>query len=70
MPDLRPDVANYAAMLTAAGRDEREVARCALYAQHYGLERLSRGECVFFDTPDCGDWNCLNPEHQVLVSDA
>lgn len=65
---IRPEVERYADQLLAAGRDEREVARAAFYAQHYGLEALSRGQgCVVFDTPDCGDWNCLNPEHQVLV---
>ncbi len=50
---------------------EREAARAAFYAKRYGLDAL-RGEgddCVVFKQPSCGDWNCLNPEHQVLASE-
>lgn len=68
-PEIRPEVEEYARALLATGMDEREVARAAFYANHYGMEIFeSSKDCVFFDKPDCGDWNCLNPEHQVIVT--
>lgn len=46
--------------------------RAGIYAETYGLETLDNqgGGCVFFDEPDCeAGWNCLNPEHQVVVKE-
>lgn len=70
-PDGKPwrsEVKRYAALLERAGRDDREIARAVFYAHHYGMEAMSRGgkACLVFAEPDCGDWNCLNPEHQIL----
>lgn len=54
--------------LTASGMEEREVARAYLYAECFGLEMLTPMDdrCVIFDIPDCDDWNCLNPTHQII----
>jgi hypothetical protein len=66
---MRPEVEEYANRLLQSGMEEREAARAALYAEKYGLESLSRGnDCVVFDEPSCGNWNCLNPEHQCLMA--
>lgn len=62
-------IERYGEMMLASGMDEREVARGVYYAQRYGLAALSGGDdnaCVVFDEPTCGDWNCINPEHQRL----
>ncbi len=65
----KPDpIDAYADALLATGMPEREVARACFYAQHYGLEALNRGgDCLVFAEPTCANWNCLNPEHQVLT---
>lgn len=60
---------SYAAALSATGMEDREVARAYFYAERYGLDSMG-GEgdgCVTFDEPNCGDWNCVQPGHQVLV---
>lgn len=57
----------YANNLHDAGVPEREVARAYLYADCFGLEALTdeAGRCIVFGEPDCEDWNCLNPTHQI-----
>ena len=62
------DIDRFYSMLLATGMPEREAARAAIYAQVKGLDALNFGVCVAFDKPNCGDWNCLNPAHQVLSS--
>ena len=54
----------YAAALEATGMPEREVARAFLFAERYGVDSLAGPGCVTFDEPSCGNWDCLNPEHQ------
>lgn len=63
------DIDTYAKRLVASGMPYREVARAGEYALRYGLDALmGDGEkCLGFDEPECGDWNCLNPQHQRLV---
>ena len=63
-----PEQAAYAEKLLAAGLPEREAARAYFYVVEYGMEALSTKDnrCVTFTTPTCGDWNCMNPDHQVL----
>jgi len=62
----------YADALLAKGVPEREVARAALFAESHGLEALAGPDDapehahVSFAKPTCGDWDCLNPEHQTL----
>jgi hypothetical protein len=56
-------------MLAATGMPEQEVARAYFYAERYGLTALEGEGCVTFGEPSCGDWNCVNPEHQVLQTD-
>jgi len=62
----KKELQRYAQMLAASGMDEREVARGFFYAQRYGLEAMESSGCVLFAEPSCGDWDCVNPEHQVL----
>ena len=59
----------YFDMLVASGMDEREATRAVVYAKHYGFKALTppNDECVIFHEPTCANWNCLSPEHQVLV---
>jgi hypothetical protein len=59
---------HYAEMLERAGFPEREVARGYFFVDRYGLDAVSPGDdaCVTFAKPTCGDWDCLNPEHQRL----
>lgn len=67
-----PDVLRYVETLARTGMEEREIMRAGIYAETYGLETLDNqgGGCVFFDEPDCeAGWNCLNPEHQVVVKE-
>lgn len=62
----KSEIERYVQSLTDAGMPEREIARAFFYADKYGLDAL-RGEfCDEFAEPKCGDWNCLNPEHQKL----
>ena len=63
------DIPTYVRQLTAAGMHPREVARAGEYAFRYGLDALNGDgfHCLGFGEPDCGNWNCLNPEHQRLV---
>lgn len=56
----------YAQALAATGMPEREVARAYFYAERYGLDALTGPGCIEFGKPTCADWNCVNPEHQVL----
>lgn len=64
-------LARYGEALLAKGMEDREVARAVYYVARYGFEALDvasgggRG-CVEFDEPNCGDWDCVNPEHQRL----
>lgn len=55
---------DYAARMAAAGFSEREVARGFYFVQRYGVDSLAGPGHVSFDKPSCGNWNCLNPEHQ------
>lgn len=57
----------YAQALLATGMEEREVARAVFYVEHYGFEAMKNDDCVTFDEPSCGDWDCVRPDHQVLV---
>jgi hypothetical protein len=64
------DVVEYARLLFGSGMDAREAYRAALYAQRFGMAALKPEDpamCVHFDEPSCVNWNCLNPEHQVVV---
>lgn len=66
----RKALQRYASTLAATGMDEREVARAYFYAEEYGLNTLTNdnGGCMTFDEPNCdGSWDCLRPDHQVLV---
>lgn len=56
----------YGELLEHSGMPEREQARAYVYATEYGVEALSGPGCVTFAEPSCGDWNCMNPRHQVL----
>lgn len=62
--DLTPE--QYGALLTRAGNHPREVDRAVAYVTAYGFEAMDSPGCVVFRTPTCGDWNCINPEHQDL----
>lgn len=62
---MNDEIQDYWERLLAAGVPEREAARACIYAEHKGIEALSVG-CVMFAEPSCGNWNCLNPDHQVL----
>ena len=64
------EIDTYIQQLTATGMPYREAARAGEYARRYGLDAMSAGgsdQCLGFDEPDCGDWNCINPEHQRLI---
>ena len=42
------------------------------YAARYGLDALGgdgNDSCVGFDTPKCGNWNWVEPAHQLLTRD-
>lgn len=56
----------YGQLLEASGMPEREQARAYLYAKEYGIEAMNGPGCVIFAEPQCGNWNCMNPRHQVL----
>lgn len=65
------ELRRYVESLEAAGTPEREIARAYFYADKHGLAALSNAGdgCVYFDIPTCGDWNCISPEHQVVVKE-
>lgn len=58
---------DYVTLLQIQGLPEREVARAYLYADCFGLDALTdpAGRCIVFAIPDCDDWDCLNPTHQI-----
>lgn len=62
---------HYAEVLASSQLPEREQARAFFYAEHYGMDSLNNpsGGCVVFDAPSCGDWNCVSPEHQIVVKE-
>lgn len=64
-----PAVIEYAGLLFNSGMEPRECYRAALYAEANGMASLAPpgNECVHFDEPTCGEWDCLNPAHQVVV---
>jgi hypothetical protein len=64
-----PAVINYAGLLFNSGMEPRECYRAALYAEANGMGSLSPDDdaCVHFDEPTCANWDCLSPDHQVVV---
>lgn len=58
------EIENFRTSLHIAGVHPREIDRAVLYAEYKGLETLDKNSCTIFAEPVCGDWNCINPDHQ------
>lgn len=63
-PSERRALRRYVTTLRWKGVDEREIIRAYLYADCFGVDQVTRG--IVFQLPDCGDWDCLNPTHQIV----
>lgn len=60
----------YHDLLLGTGMHPREAARAAVYAMEKGFKEMETHQdpdgCLIFDIPDCGNLDCLNPNHQVF----
>lgn len=63
-PSIRRTLRRYVRNLRWNGMEEREIIRRYLYADCFGMDGM---DGIVFSTPDCGDWDCINPTHQIVT---
>lgn len=68
------DIVKY--MREFLGITDRDEARLWLYVNTYPpkpgdmMYGLIEDDCIVFDTPNCGNWDCIKPDCQVLKFEA
>jgi hypothetical protein len=62
-----PDAAEWARRVLAETDSGREAVRAFFYGTERGVPVAVTGYGGRFDTPTCGNWECISPEHQSWV---